>query len=77
MKVSMMFQTGSGSTELNEAAQQKVADYMQQRVGDMTCPDHGEAPTIVCSGTHLDNLQFDVRACCQKMVLKVKEKLAE
>ena len=46
-------------------------------VGDYVCPDHGEPPTVICSGTRLDNLRFEVKGCCQKMIYKVKSKLEE
>jgi len=77
VKLDMQFDTrgDEGSRELDEEARQKVEAYVAARVGGLRCPDHGALPTIVCSGTRLDNLRFDVKACCQKMILTVKTKL--
>ena len=76
MKVEMMWQTGE-QVELNDAAREKVALFVQTRLGDFRCPDHNQTPTIVCSGTSLENVGFDVKACCQKAVVLVKEKLQQ
>ena len=77
MNMGMLFNTGGDGTEMNEATRQKVADYVQQRVGGMVCPDHNKAPTVVCQGTRLDNISFEVEGCCQKVIHLVKTKLAE
>ncbi len=76
LKMSMLWNcSGDGSTELNPANRKKVEDYIASKVGDMVCPQHGEAPTIICQGNSLESLRFDVKACCQKMVFRVREKL--
>jgi hypothetical protein len=67
--------SGEASNELNAGNRKKVEDYIASRVGEMTCPVHGEAATIVCKGTRLDALTFDVQACCQKHAFRVREKL--
>ena len=78
MQTEMLWQTGGGDpTALDVAAKAKVEAYIAQRVGDYVCPDHGEPPTVICSGTRLDNLRFEVKGCCQKMIYKVKQKLEE
>ncbi len=77
MELGMLFNSGGDDTEMNEATKQKVADYVQKRVGGMLCPDHQKAPTIVCRGTRLDNISFEVEGCCQKIIHQIKTKLAE
>jgi hypothetical protein len=77
MNMDMLWNTGGDPHQLDEAARQKVEEYITRRVGDFRCPDHGEAPTIVCSGTRLDSLRFEVKGCCQKMIYLVQKKLEE
>lgn len=77
MKLNMLWQTGGDPQVMDEAAKQKVADYVTKRVGGFRCPDHDEAPTIICSGARLDALRFDVKGCCQKAIYLVRQKLEE
>lgn len=76
MKVDMMFDCrGDDSGVMDPATREKVASYVTKRVGDFTCPDHGKQPTVVVQGERLDEIAFDVRGCCQKAIVLVKEKL--
>jgi hypothetical protein len=78
MEMGMIFDGRPGDpTVLDEATRKKVAEYIQKRVGGMRCPDHDEAPTIICKGDRLDRLSFDVEGCCQKIIYLVREKLEE
>ena len=75
MDMEMMFKVGGKSDELDEAAQAKVAEYVEKRVGGLRCPDHDKAPTVIVSGTSLSNIGFEVKGCCQKIIHIVKTKL--
>lgn len=75
MDMEMMFKVGGKSDELDEAAQAKVAEYVNKRVGALRCPDHDKAPTVIVSGTSLSNIGFEVQGCCQKIIHIVKTKL--
>ncbi len=77
MDMQMVWQTGGARGELDEAGKQKVQAYVLQRVGDFRCPDHGEPATVICAGTRLDSLRFEVKGCCQKAIYLVKKKLDE
>lgn len=77
MDLDMMFKAGEDPGEMSEADKAKVAEYVQQRVGGLTCPDHHEQPTIVVAGSKLDDITFRVEGCCQKIIYLVKSKLAE
>lgn len=78
MKLDMMFHTGGEQqTELDEAARKKVESYVADRVGGFRCPDHDQAPTIICRGSRLDSLSFEVKGCCQKVIYLVQQKLEE
>jgi len=78
MKVDMMWNVGGGDEkEMNPENRQKVEAYVQSRVGDFRCPDHDQPVTIICQGSRLDALRFDVKACCQKAVHLVRKRLEE
>lgn len=77
MDLEMMFKAGDDPEEMSEADQAKVAEYVQKRVGGLTCPDHHELPTIIVSGSRLDDITFRVEGCCQKIIYLIKSKLAE
>lgn len=77
MKFGMMFNTGGEKLEMDDEARQKVARFVEQRVGGFRCPDHDKVPTVMVGGTSLDELSFEVQGCCQKAIHLVKQKLAE
>ena len=77
MDLEMKFRAGGDPEELTEADKAKVADYVRQRVGGLTCPDHHQLPTIIVAGSRLDEISFQVEGCCQKIIYLVKSKLAE
>lgn len=78
MDLGMVFDARPGDPNiLDEAARKKVAEFINNRVGDLVCPDHHKAPTIICQGKSLDSLSFDVTGCCTKIIQITKEKLSE
>lgn len=60
---------------LEKALFQGVRGYIKQTVGSVRCPEHGEAPKIVCKGTSLSDSRFEVSGCCQKFTDIVEKKL--
>ncbi len=78
MEIGMIFDGRAGDPNVvDEATRKKIAEYLERTVGDLRCPDHDKAPTIVCTGDNLENMSFDVKGCSQKFVFLVKEKLSE
>jgi hypothetical protein len=77
MKMEMLWHAGGGEGEMDEATRKKVQDYVVARVGEFRCPDHDQPSTVICRGTRLDSLTFEVKGCCQKAVYLVKKKLDE
>lgn len=75
MKLGTEFFCGGDQKEMNDATREKVASYVESRVGGIRCPDHDELPTVICSGSRLDNVSFQVKGCCQKIIHIVKSKL--
>ena len=78
MELGMVFDGRPGDPNvMDEAARKKVANFINERVGELRCPDHHKAPTIICKGDSLDNLTFDVTGCCTKIIQMTKEKLSD
>jgi len=76
MELGMVFDGRAGDpTVIDEAARKKIAAFIDERVGDFRCPDHGKAPTITITGTSLDALSFDVTGCCTKLIMMTRERL--
>jgi hypothetical protein len=65
----------SVSDALEAAILQSVSASIKDRVGNITCPDHGRTPKIVGKGRSLNTLSFDVSGCCQKLIDNVIAKL--
>ncbi len=68
--VDISFEIGGVIVEFNNALEkallQGVIEYVKQTVGSVRCPEHGEAPKIVCKGPRLSDSHFEVSGCCQK-----------
>jgi len=45
-----------------------VRNHIYRRVGELSCPRHGEGPRIVAAGPAPDRLTFSVEGCCQNLV---------
>ena len=45
-----------------------VRNHIYRRVGDLSCPRHGQGPRIVATGPAPDRLTFSVEGCCQNLV---------
>ncbi len=66
---------GNAKNTLEKALLQGVKEYIKHTVGSVRCPDHGEAPEIVCKGLSLSDSHFEVSECCQKFTDTVEKKL--
>ncbi len=78
MELGMVFDGRAGDPNIiDEVTRKKVAQFIEDRVGDLRCPDHGKAPTVTCSGTSLDDISFEVTGCCPKIIALTQEHLSE
>ncbi len=80
--VDISFEIGGVIVEFNNAKNalekalfQGVREYVKHAVGPVRCPEHGEAPQIVCKGSSLSDSHFEVSGCCQKFADIVQKKL--
>jgi hypothetical protein len=53
----------------------QVGANVANKLRSVTCPTHGQAPTVVVKGRTLDELGFEVRGCCQQLVDKALAQL--
>lgn len=61
---------------LEKAILEGVQEMVTKKVGDARCPEHGQAPSIVCKGRTLEELHFEVHGCCKRLVETVNAKLS-
>ena len=61
---------------LEAAALKSIAEQVKDKLRGITCPEHGKSPKVKVKGRNLDSLSFDVSGCCDKLIERVKEKLA-
>ncbi|TRZ76381.1 MAG: hypothetical protein D4R93_03385 [Deltaproteobacteria bacterium] len=61
---------------IEKAMLQKVTDHITQRVGSVTCPEHGSSARITAKGSSISDLSFTVSGCCQKLIDAVQSKLS-
>jgi hypothetical protein len=77
IQTSMLWHAGGADGEMDDATRAKVEAYVTAHVGDFRCPDHQQPITVVCSGTKLEELNFEVKGCCQKAIYLARKKLSE
>jgi hypothetical protein len=62
---------------LEEAILEQIKKSIINRVGAVSCPEHGTLAKIICKGSDLDKLSFEISGCCDKLINAVKAKLNE
>lgn len=62
---------------LTRSVMEQVADDYRSRLDGVTCPEHGEGPTVVLSGKSPDTLTVRVETCCDELRRLVDDALAE
>lgn len=60
---------------LMAAVLKQASETIRAKVGGCVCPEHGQRPTIVGTGS-LAAPSFKVDGCCQKLIDEVTRKLA-
>jgi hypothetical protein len=60
---------------LEQAILQSIKDYIQKKLGAIRCPEHGQAPKVICKGKSVKDLSFEVTGCCQKLIDIAKAQL--
>lgn len=60
---------------LEKAIFQNVRAQLVQRVGNVSCPEHGKSPQITAEGRDLSSLSLNVKGCCDKAVEEVRRRM--
>ena len=53
----------------------EVVASIVEPIGDVVCPDHGEAPRFLCTGESFDEISVETHGCCDKLIREVKKRL--
>lgn len=67
--------TAGQADALTRSAMEEVADEYRSTLDDITCPEHGEAPTVVISGTSRDRITIEIETCCDQLQRLVDDAL--
>jgi hypothetical protein len=51
--------------------------HVLRRLGDLSCPRHGEPPRVIAAGPSPDQLQFSVEGCCDTLVASATRALED
>ena len=63
--------------ELEKAILKQVRDRVVKVLEEVRCPEHGSSASVTCKGKSVDELTFEIKGCCDKLVSAVTAKLAE
>lgn len=61
-------QPGQLGNAFQDAVLESVQEHVTEKLSSVRCPEHGSAPTVVCTGRSLDELTFKISGCCQKLI---------
>ena len=65
------------SDSLDEIIAAKYQDLLNDHIGSLRCSEHNLPPQIIGVGKDIDNINFEVSACCEKFKAEVEAKLAD
>jgi hypothetical protein len=65
---------------LFDQTRKQIEQHVQQRLGDMRCPDHDQPPRVKVTGVYSNeteqlDIQYHVDACCKLLLLKAVQAL--
>ena len=60
---------------LTRSVMEEVAADYRARLGDLSCPEHGEPPTVAISGRTPDTVTVRVETCCDQLARLVDQVL--
>jgi hypothetical protein len=78
MKIELKVKSGdaqAAGTSLDQAVMQAVRQNVEKKTAGLVCPEHGEAAKVEVLGDNVQNVKFQVYACCDKLKRKVAEAL--
>ncbi|HEX6373066.1 MAG TPA: hypothetical protein VF006_29355 [Longimicrobium sp.] len=73
--IQVRIDTAGQADALTRSAMEEVADEYRSTLEGVTCPEHGEAPTVVISGTSQDRITIQIETCCDQLQQRVDDAL--
>ena len=54
-----------------------LREAVEERAGDMVCPEHAEPPRVTVTNGRGDRIEFQVRGCCEAFQADVSSRIAD
>lgn len=67
--------TAGQADALTRSVMEQVADEYRSTLEGVTCPEHGQPPTVVLSGTSQDRITIQIETCCDDLQRRVDDAL--
>ena len=67
--------TAGQADALTRSVMEEVADEYRSTLAGIACPEHGELPTVVISGTSQDRITIQIETCCDQLQRLVDDAL--
>lgn len=53
----------------------EIERSIEERVGELRCPEHGAFPRLTATGSRADALEFALAGCCENLLAKTAARL--
>ena len=63
--------------ELEKSIYNHIIESIKRKLGSVRCHEHGKYPTVTLVGKSIDKIEFQVTGCCQNMIDRTRELLAD
>ncbi len=60
---------------IEKAVLENATDQIVKALSSVRCKEHGQQPEVIVKGETINNLSFEVKGCCQKLIDQALEKL--
>ena len=57
------------------SALKQIEQSIRNRVGDLSCPEHGANPRLTATGSRADALEFELAGCCEDLMKRTTASL--
>lgn len=53
----------------------QIEQSIRNRVGELSCREHGASPRLTATGSRADTLEFELSGCCEDVMKRTTESL--
>jgi len=57
------------------SALKQIERSIRDRVGELSCPEHGANPRLTATGSRVDSLEFELSGCCEDLMRRTTASL--